>query len=118
MNAILVIHPYKFHGQWVFDDPTVGLNKEPFVSGADTMLDRLTEDIADAGQGVTVLFSSRAFPGYQHEVARVREEFGGNWYRSEQFGLEGWLCPALFKYFAEAPETLYLQVKPIKHDAV
>lgn len=26
-------------------------------------------------------------------------------------GAEGWLCPALFKYFAEAPEYLYLQIR-------
>jgi hypothetical protein len=25
MNAINVIAPYKHHGQWVFDDPRVGL---------------------------------------------------------------------------------------------
>jgi hypothetical protein len=28
-----------------------------------------------------------------------REEYGGNWYYSPQFDMEGWLCPALFKYF-------------------
>lgn len=35
MNALLVIHPYKFNHQWVFDDENVGLIREPFVNGAD-----------------------------------------------------------------------------------
>jgi len=25
--------------------------------------------------------------------------------------MEGWLCPALFKYFTAAPKTLYAQIK-------
>jgi hypothetical protein len=40
MNAINVIAPYKHLGMWVFDDPRVGLSQEPFVSGADAMIDR------------------------------------------------------------------------------
>ena len=41
MNAIGVIAPYKYEGQWVFDDPAVGLVREPFVSGIDKMIDKL-----------------------------------------------------------------------------
>jgi hypothetical protein len=37
---------------------------------------------------------------------------GGAWYWSEQLQMEGWLCSALFRYFAEAPEELHVQVKP------
>jgi hypothetical protein len=33
MNSLLVIHPYKHAGVWVFDDPAVGLVKETFVAG-------------------------------------------------------------------------------------
>jgi hypothetical protein len=112
MNSILVIHPYKQEGMWVFDDPAVGLVREPFVSGADVIIDRMVEGIPGAERGVTMLFSNGPFPGYQHEFTRQREEFGGNWYSSQEFGIEGWLCPALFKYFDQAPERLYVQVKP------
>lgn len=112
MNAILVIHPYKYEGVWVFDDARVGLVREPFVAGADTIIDRMVEGIPNAADGVTILFSAQPFPGCQHEFIRRREEFGGHWYFSPQFGLEGWLCPALFKYFEAAPERIYAQVKP------
>ena len=112
MNSILVIHPYKYDGIWVFDDTRVGLVQEPFVSGADTIIDRMVERIPDAGSGVTMLFSATPFPGNQHEFAWRREEFGGNWYFAPEYGLEGWLCPALFKYFEAAPERIFVQVKP------
>jgi hypothetical protein len=28
--------------------------------------------------------------------------------------MEGWLCPALFKYFPEAPKKLYAKAEPLK----
>ena len=80
MNSILIIHPYKHHGTWVFDDPKVGLVQEPFVSGADVILERMVEGIPDADKGVTVLFSAQRFPGAQYSFDWRREEFGGNWY--------------------------------------
>lgn len=39
MNAIRAIYPYKDSGLWVFDDERVGLDKEPFIAGADTLID-------------------------------------------------------------------------------
>ena len=36
---------------------------------------------------------------------------GGNWYDSPDLDIEGWLCPALFKYFEVAPERIYAQFK-------
>jgi hypothetical protein len=112
MNSILVIHPYKRQGVWAFDDPAVGLVQEPFVAGADVIIDRMVESIPNAADGVTFLFSAAPFPGSQHEFHWRREESGGNWYFSPEYNLEGWLCPALFKYFDEAPKRLYVQVKP------
>ena len=55
MNAINVISPYKHHGMWVFDDARVGLAQEPFVSGADTWIDRVVADIPNAENGFTLV---------------------------------------------------------------
>jgi len=114
MNAINVIAPYKHHGMWVFDDPRVGLSQEPFVAGADTIIDRVVADIPDAERGFTLVFSSTAFPGYQHRLDWQREEGGGNWYHAAQLGMEGWLCPALLRYFEEAPKQLFVETKPAR----
>jgi hypothetical protein len=65
MNALFVIFPYKHHGVWVFDDERVGLIHEPFVAGADAILDVLTADLPRADQGVKLVFSAAPFPGYR-----------------------------------------------------
>ena len=103
MNTINVIAPYKHLDMWVFDDPRVGLSQEPFVSGADAMIDRVVADIPRAERGFTLVFAATPFPGHGD----------GNWYRSADLDMEGWLCPALFRYFDEAPKHLYAQVKPL-----
>jgi hypothetical protein len=111
MNSIIAIHPYKYEGMWVFDDPTVDLRQEPFVCGADTIIDRMVREIPNADRGFTLVFSSQPFPGYQAELEWARAEMSGNWYRSEALGMEGWLCPALLKYFASPPKKLYAQFR-------
>src|SRR5439155_1565478 len=80
MNAIGVIAPYKYEGMWVFDDPAVGLSREPFVAGIDTMIDRLVASIPGAERGFRLLFSATPFPGHTVKLEWRREEAGGNWY--------------------------------------
>jgi hypothetical protein len=114
-NQIQAIRPYWKQSiqTWVFDDERAGLVEEPFVSGADTFLTYLSKDVPDALKGFRLLFSSAPFPGYQHQLNWSRQEMGGNWYRSEQPAMEGWLCPALFKYFDRAPPVLYVRADPL-----
>jgi hypothetical protein len=57
--------------------------------------------------GFRLVFSAGEFPGYDARFDWVREGEGGNWYRSEDFEMEGWLCPALLKYFEGAPKHIY-----------
>ncbi len=77
MNTLNAIHPYKVKGLWVFDDPEVGLRQEPFVSGADVIIDRLVKEIPNAELGFTLVFLAQPFPGYQVEFEWRREEFSG-----------------------------------------
>ena len=114
MNAITVIRPYRHLGLWVFDDERVGLAQEPFVAGADTFIDRaLAAKGIDGDGGFRLTFSAGEFPGYDHRLAWVREGEGGNWYASEDFQAEAWLCPALFRYFERAPATLYAKFEAL-----
>jgi hypothetical protein len=110
-NAINLIVPYRYEGMWVFDDSRVGLDKEPFVSGADTMIDVLVANIPEAANGFRLLFSTTPFPGYMVKLEWRREEYGGNWYFSPAYKMEGWLCPALFKYFDKAPREIYVKAE-------
>ena len=113
-NALMVIFPYRHKGMWVFDDEDVGLRKEPFVSGADTIIDHAVDTlgIQNARKGFRLVFSANPFPDYHLKLDWLREGDGGNWYASEQFDMEGWLCPALLKYFEEAPKEIYVRFVP------
>jgi hypothetical protein len=75
------------------------------------MIDALVQDIPQADRGFRLLFSATPFPGYQVELIRLRSEHGGNWYRWTTTNMEGWLCPALAKYFSEPPQTLYVRAE-------
>ena len=114
MNSLMVIAPYKHEGMWVFDDPSVGLKKEPFIAGIDTMIDKMTAQIPNAQTGFRAVFSASAFPGSTEKLEWRREESGGNWYYSDHYKMEGWLCPALFKYFPDAPREIYVKPEPLK----
>jgi hypothetical protein len=116
-NAMRVIFPYRLNSTWVFDDESVGLVREPFVFGIPEMIDRFVGDINGAESGFKMLFSDFPFPGFQAELTWLREDYGGNWYRLETVGsngaeMEGWLCPAMFKYFDAAPDKIFCRVEP------
>lgn len=115
-NSLLVLTPYRAAGTWVFDDPRAGLKAEPFISGIPEIIDELIAEakVADADKGFRMIFSSQPFPNHQSKITWVRPESGGNWYYSEEYKLEGWLCPALFKYFRRAPRTIYVKAEGIK----
>lgn len=113
-NAVIVIVLYWYQDTWVFDDQSVGLVKEPFVAGVPEIINALVQDIPYAKSGFKLIFSSTPFPGYQREFSWVREEYDGNWYQLEDPPMEGWLCPALFKYFENAPKKLYVKAEQLK----
>jgi len=113
-NSLYVLRPYKHEGSWVFDDESVGLIREPFVFGIDNMIERMVATIPNAEKGFRLIFSPGPFPGYAALLEWRREEMGGNWYFSPSFGIEGWLCPALFKYFDVAPKEFYAKAEPIQ----
>lgn len=112
-NQIFTIKPYLWEGVWVFDDPARGLDKEALVAGMPEMIELATRQagIAHPERGFVALFSKGPFPGAMLCLEWAREDLGGNVYRWSEAGLEGWLCPALFRYFDAAPRRLYLAVQ-------
>lgn len=113
-NALIVIAPYRHAGTWVFDDPAAHLVREPFVAGVPEMIDVLVRDIPGATNGFRMIFSAKPFPGYQKKLAWLRGDMGGNYYKMDQPPLEGWICPALFRYYQTAPKELYVKAEPKK----
>ncbi len=113
-NAIMIIAPYRHQGTWVFDDSSVGLVQEPFVANVPEMIDVLVKDIPDADKGFRLLFSAKSFPGYQKKLTWLRGDSGGNYYEMNEPRMEGWICPAMFKYYSKPPQELFVKAEPIK----
>lgn len=112
-NAIMVIAPYRYQGTWVFDDRTVGLVKEPFVAGIPEMIDILVKEIPHADNGFRLLFSAHPFPGHQKTLKWLRTDGTGNYYGFDDPPMEGWICPAMFRYYDKAPANLYVRAEAI-----
>jgi hypothetical protein len=112
-NQINVIKPYKWNGLWVFDDEEKGLVKEALVGGMPKLIEMATQQagIESPEKGFVAIFSKDPFPNGKICLEWVRSEIGGNVYRWQE--MEGWLCPALLKYFSEPPKKIYVDVKAV-----
>lgn len=75
------------------------------------MIDLLVTGIDNAEEGFSLYFSEQPFPGWQLKVDRALPEAGGNWYILDGADKQGWLCPALLRYFTEAPATIYAKAE-------
>ena len=113
-NAIITLFPFKYKSVWMFNDKTTNLKNEAFVLGIDSMLDILTKDIPKAENGFRLTISDSPFPNHTVTLQRRSREGGGRWYWSPDYKIEGWLCPALFKYYLIAPKRLYARADAIQ----
>ncbi|QDT76277.1 DUF6717 family protein [Lacipirellula limnantheis] len=111
-NSILVIAPYRYEGTWVFDDDRFGLVREPFVGGVPEMIDHLVADIPGADKGFRLTFSTQPFPNFEEKLTWVRGDSVGNYYRLDDPPMEGWICPALFKYYDQPPREIFVKADP------
>jgi hypothetical protein len=118
-NSLFTIHPYQDGGVLAFDDASTGLVREALVGGTDLILKVMAKQAGANPDHFTLIFSAIPFPGYQAQAEWIdKGELGfGDVYRVTVPGLidsEGWLCPALLKYFDQAPATIYFQIKPFE----
>lgn len=107
-NSIFSISVYRHQGLWVFDDERVGLVKEPFVSGADTLIDEL----AKGAERITIIFSAIGFPGNKLYIDTTKEHaISGTNYECKSMNHKLWLCPALNLYYPVLPDRIYIDYK-------
>ena len=102
---------------WVFDDWRVGLVEEPFVDGMDVILDRMTQDIDGASDGVLLEMSTLR----QADANALFRDTGGRrgeWTEYEWVGSgrTGWLCPSLFYYFEKPPQEFWLRMTALSRE--
>jgi hypothetical protein len=110
-NSIFIIQPFRKHGTWVFDDTIRNLVEEPFVMGADRIIDKLVND--NQCQKCNFIFSNIEMPESTtilEKVPRLKTPVGA-YYKCNKTGLIGWLCPALNLYFKESPDKIYVKIE-------
>jgi len=110
-NQINVLNVFKKNNVWVFNDEAVGLYEEPFVSNINPIIATVVE-----GNEFTAFISHSPIPGENIVLDRVAlsgdsnlEETG--WYVMRGTGMEGWLCPATLKFFAEYPKEIHVMIQ-------
>lgn len=112
-NQINVIYPYRTKHGWSFDDEEVDLQGEPFIAGIPAIID----SIVGERDSFTAYISHSPIPNYTGHLVRMeKKELKGyspqqGWYRLEETGMEGWLCPATLKYFKEYPSSIYFKIE-------
>lgn len=130
-TQIRTLEPYFCAGEWAFDDDTTGLVQEAFVCGMSEILDFCLEDSGidpeEVEGGFKLTFSKDKWPDSTHSLTWLGASMGGNDYELDSEcrnllihnsdrrydvpeGMKGWLCPALYHYFDDAPEKIYLSV--------
>lgn len=116
MNQIMKISPYWKYNTWCFSDDVTGLKDEPFVAGSDRIISELLRSkgiLQEAKEGFILTFSGDYFPEYDGMLHHFKTEGSGNWYKTTIGDVEytGWICPALFLYFSEAPKNIYVKME-------
>jgi hypothetical protein len=108
------IQPYWSDDQkaWVFDDPAMGLRREPFIQGTSDVISRLVGSVPAAKQGFRLFFSATPFPAFQLQLLQQFSERGAYCYVTADSFRTVWLCSALLQYFTEAPSELYIRAEP------
>jgi len=125
LNSIYTMRVYRHESAWVFDHYGLGLIKEPFVAGADEIFDEIAHlrAVDPSRARIDILFSDAQFPGWQILAEHLGPSMGGDDYHiiSSEFETldthEFWLCPALLKYFADAPNKIFMKVTNVSTEA-
>lgn len=125
----MVLYPYIKGTVWVFDDPQTFLKEEAFVCGMSEIIHGVvSKKKIHAGKGFKMTFSDEPFDhdielswfknGDIHwEIDGTQYSLPGNWYETGTYFRKGpkagWLCPALLKYFSDAPDKIYCKAEQL-----
>ncbi len=115
-EKFIVIKPYWYEGEWVFDDAKTGVQREPFITGITEMITLVVRGIPNARAGVRLICCEQPLPGARHTLTWVRAEAGGtggNYYRLDNLPVEGWMSPAMYRYFDHTPAVLNVRADPL-----
>jgi hypothetical protein len=80
--------------------------------GVPEIIDQAVIHLPNVNAGFTVLFNNTGLPKPDLVLSKLYEEAGGNGYKCDPTGMQGWPCPALYKYYPVAPDQLFIKIQP------
>jgi len=108
VGSMNFLYIYRHLGTWCYDDPRSDIIAEPFVQGADKIIDH-----ALAGEGfspdtelVKLYWNTKPRWTIERLSSEIRNGEEWNHYRLLYTDITGWLCPQLLAFFSKAPEKL------------
>lgn len=101
------IDPYLEDGSWYFDDPKVGLVHEPLTDGVPELLALICDGEPERCR---LLFHDTKIGQPMITLVRDGSYLGSSVYHDPVTKQECLLCPALLRYFSQAPEVMYVWV--------
>ena len=110
-NSLYIIQPYRDLGTWLFDDESRNIIREPFVLGVPQMIDMYLEQKGIQANKFTLIFSNKDIPNADAKLIKERDLNEGAWYSLVGTDKEGWICPAILKYYETAPDKLSIIIQ-------
>lgn len=119
---VLELTVYKSkRGQWVFDDSDVELTQEPFVAGADLIMDELVKTYKSPQNGFKLFIREAVPDDIENAIECIHSEKlthpligDSNYYRCSTLNRRIWLCPALYRYISYTPQVLWFWAEEIE----
>jgi hypothetical protein len=111
----MTIHPYHNGTGWVFDDETTGMQAEGLVQGIDIILDKFSQEKNyNKFKGFDIQFDSQPIEDHDILLKKLYEidnngKENGTIYYCAKYNIEGWLCPSLYLYFSNTPDSIYIK---------
>ena len=108
--TVHLVHPYKLHGVWMYDDLDRGILCQPLLVGANGIIDEITDypgRKAGISEDIDLFFADEPFDGFMYKFEYMREEAGGYWYKGSVTQKEAWIdfTP---KYWDHPPKCIYI----------
>lgn len=91
----------------VFDYPELQIFKEPLIKGTDLLINSLSNN----SNSVIIKFSLKKFKENDAILHFHHSEDDGDYYVDQISNQICYLCPMLYKFFKNRPNTIFIKIK-------
>ena len=105
---MFTIYAYREDDRWFFDDRSLGIKHEEFVSGVPALITQLCG--SEFASRIRAIVDVKPFKD-SHRIDYVESEYGGVSYEYKEQRV--WFCIVFWKYFKELPPSFWIKVEEV-----